>query len=151
MFNGFSHKKDLYGKDDLFGMMPMPDKNAFPGSKFHQIIEEKRRREEYLSAGTFEKGIQASKAKNDLVFALVKMGAVLYNHGILEAGKCRVSYFMRLKHNDLVQNASEFIEMARENAALLKKSGLTRTVVPELELKLKRFEDSLEEKVLNYC
>jgi hypothetical protein len=143
MFEGFSHKENLYGS------MPSIGENVH--LKFQRLMEEKRKREESLSTGMFEKGIQASKAKNDLVFALVRMGTLLYTHGIVEAGKCRVSFFMRLKDGDLLHNASEFIEMAKENLSLLKKSGLKGLSVPELELKLKKFKDSLEEKVLNFC
>lgn len=143
MFDGLSHKKNLYGATPLF------EQNAH--LKFQKMMEEKKKREESLSTGTFEKSIQASKAKNDLVFALVRMGTVLYSHGIVEAGKCRLSFFMRLKDLDLVQNAAEFIEIARENSSLLIKSGLKGLTAPELELRLEKFSDSIEEKVLNFC
>lgn len=143
MYNGLNHKENSYGALNLY-------ENSVH-AKFQKMMEEKKRREESLSTGTFEKGIQASKAKNDLVFALVRMGTVLYTHGILEAGKCRVSFFMRLRHSDLIHYAAEFIEMAEENSSLLIKSGLKGLTAPELQSKLAKFQDSLEEKVLNYC
>lgn len=143
MLNGLSHK------DNLYGALPYDENNAH--LKFQKLMEEKRRKEESFSTGTFEKGIQTSKAKNELVFALVRVGSVLYTHGVLEAGKGTLSFFMRLKHGDLLQSAAEFIMLARENSAMLKKAGLSRTAVQELQLKLEKFQASLEEKVLNFC
>ena len=145
MVNGLGHKENLYGA------LPIFEKDALADSRLRKLMEEKRRVEERFTTGTIEKGIQTSNAKNDLVFALVRLGSVLYTHGIVEAGKCRVSYFMRLKHGDLIQNASEFIEMAKENSSLLRKAGFNRLAIPILQSKLKKFEDSLEDKVLNYC
>ncbi|MCU7497177.1 MAG: hypothetical protein HF314_02005 [Ignavibacteria bacterium] len=143
MLNGLSHKESLYGT------LPLSENNSH--LRFQKMMEDKKRKDESFSTGIFEKGIQASKAKNELIFALVRMGTILYTHGILEAGKCRVSFFMRLKHSDLINSALEFLEMAKENATLLKKSGLKGLSVPELQLKLEKYRDSLEEKVLNFC
>ncbi|HEX2865833.1 MAG TPA: hypothetical protein VHO03_02265 [Ignavibacteriales bacterium] len=143
MFNGLSHKEEIYG-----GLHLSEESTHL---RFRKLVEEKRRKEESFSTGTFEKGIQTSKAKNELVFSLVRIGSVLYTNGVLEAGKGTLSFFMRLKHGDLIQAAYEFVAMARENSALLKKAGLNRTAVQELQRKLEKFQASLEEKVLNFC
>lgn len=145
MLNGQTHKDELYGAMPLFG------KNAPAASGFKKLMEEKRRKEQNSSLGLFEKNIKTSNAKNDLVFALVRLGTVLYTHGVCEAGKYTLSFFMRLRHNDLIQNAMEFIELAGENSSVLKKAGLKKTVIQDLENKLKTFRNSLENKVLSFC
>lgn len=143
-------------KANMYEPLPLFDKNALGASRYQRLMEEVKNKEHKALTGVLEKSIQTSNAKDDLIFALVRVASVLYLYGIEDAdpkGRCRnsVSYFVRLKHNELLTNATEIIRTAKENSRQLKKSGVNASVLSDLQFKLEKFRNSLESKVLNFC
>lgn len=126
-------------------------------TKLRKTIDEIKIKDRELSSDTLEKTILTYNAKDELVFALVPVTAALYNFakesGNLELKeKCRMSQstLVRLRDNELLNKSIAMHHFAVNFLTRLGKYGIKKNVLQELNNKIEKFRDALDNKIVTF-
>lgn len=125
-------------------------------SQLRKAIDDIKMKDKELSSNTLERTLVADSARNELILALLPVSNSLFYYakenadiGLKEKTRLSQSQLFRLKDNELIKKSTAIQFYALNNLSRLHKSGITKSLIQDLNKKTEKYKTALDSKIVS--